>query len=132
MGKWKQEKSMAEPNKTQPSVEDIQRQIALIQLRKLEKEEAVEADRIAQANSVRHATAGALKQRMARDAKAQEMCTHRKENGTTRIVGVRASSGMGVLLACQNCAKEFDAQTCPPDLAPKAEHVGGPIMGYAS
>lgn len=123
---------MAEAPKTQPTVEDIQRQIALIQLRKLEKEEALEADKINQANSVRQATAGALKQRMARDKRDQDMCTHRKDNGTTRIAGVRASSGMGVLLACQRCAKEFTADTCPPDLAPKAEHVGGPILGYAS
>jgi hypothetical protein len=132
MGKWKQEKSMAEPNKNQPSVEDIQRQIALIQLRKLEKEEAVEADLRAQANAVRTATASALKQKMAREKQEQNLCTHRKENGQTRIGGVRASTGHGVLLSCQRCGKEYTEKDCPSDLAPKAEHIGGPILGLSN
>jgi hypothetical protein len=120
---------MAVENK-QLTTDEIERKIRAIQLRKLEKEEALEEDLKQQAIAVRMAASSSLRQKMEMERRIQANCDHRKENGHSRLVACRSSTGRE-LFGCQNCGKEFVTEDCPPHLRPKAEHIGGPIMGYA-
>jgi hypothetical protein len=114
------------------SLEDVQRQIAILQLKKLQEAEAIEADKLNQEIAVRKAASAEIKKKREAELYMQSMCTHRKENGNPRIVGVRDSNpANGILFQCLNCLKEFTSHDLPPDLAPPANTVGGVLIGFA-
>jgi hypothetical protein len=124
-------KSQMAENKT-TLTEELQAKILAIQLRKLEQEEAIEADKLNQEIAVRKAASAEIKKKREAELYMQSMCTHRKENGNPRIVGVRDSNpANGILFQCLNCLKEFTSHDLPPDLAPPANTVGGVLIGFA-
>jgi hypothetical protein len=56
----------------------------------------------------------------------QENCAHKKQNGSTLVVGIRDSRN-NYNWACQRCAKSWINYEVPPELRPDLETVGGPI-----
>jgi hypothetical protein len=118
-------------NPATASLEEIQRQAALLDLaEKLERKKAKE-DSINQLKMVRVASAKAVNEERARKIAAQEFCNHRKEDNKTALVGTRDSHGE-THFTCQRCEKsEFTLEeVSTKGLLPKREQIGGPIVGY--
>lgn len=113
------------------SYEQIQQKIAEMDLKERLKKEAIELDLIEQEKAVKLAGSAALRKKRQEEEYFQSKCTHRKENGRTRVVGIFGSDrSKGALYICQNCQKEFDGTTLSPDLAPPGNQVGGVLQGF--
>jgi len=72
-----------------------------------------------------------IKQEEANRNRLQERCTHRKEDGTSRLAGQRLSGTGQICLVCMGCAKTFympaqeGQEPVPPDLIPHGDAIGG-------
>lgn len=118
-------------NPATASLEEIQRQSALLQLaEQLERKKAKE-DAVNQQQMVRKASSKAVMQKMEADAANQQFCNHRKEDNKTALVGTRDSNGV-THFVCQRCYKgDFTVdEVSTKGLLPPKERIGGLIVGY--
>ena len=110
----------AEFNPETATLEEVQRQIALLQFKQAKKIEDAEIEALHQANAVRKASAAAITMQR----------SHQKDNGRTALVGTRDSRGVEIFL-CQRCSKDFTAQDLEStNLRPDHKTIGGPIVGW--
>lgn len=67
-----------------------------------------------------------IKREEAMQTLKQQMCSHKKPNGTPSIMGQRDSKGTAILI-CLNCQKLYSFETLPPDLAANIDYdnIGG-------
>jgi len=109
-----------------PGNEDIQRRLALLQLKKLEKEVTDEAEHQEQLKNFRLMNALDAKRKEEEKQMTQLMCNHLKPNNASAVVGYRSHQHVEQWI-CQNCFKEWFGADVPPMLRPAREKVGGPL-----
>lgn len=78
---------------------------------------------MAERNAMHLAQVENLKNSKAQTERNQKWCNHRKDNGKSVVGGQQLYNGHMALL-CGHCYKEFDENTCPPDLMPRGEECG--------
>lgn len=120
---------MAANKETTPTYEDIQAQLAFLQLKKLQKEEAQQEDEAHQQRQIQLAGAKAAQQTRDNELAAQRGCSHKKERGMTAVVGTRDSK-QHVHYLCQRCSKTFTQENVG-ELMPDPRTIGGPSVGFA-
>ena len=110
----------------EPSLADVEVRLKLIQLQRLEREEAQIEEERSNLEKARQAGIDSVRQKMAAEKQKQALCSHRKENGRTQLAGQKDHSGI-IHLICQNCQKHWKGSEIPPDLFPNGDgQVGGP------
>lgn len=122
---------MSNPTKLNPpltssdSIEDVERQLKLLQLRRAMRDEQLLAEQEDSIRKSRDAGIETIKMQMRQAEQNQASCGHLKENGRSNLAGQKDHSGILHLL-CQRCQKTFTGNQVPPHLQPMMEHVGGP------
>lgn len=114
------------PGQNEPSLADVETRLKLIQLQRLEREEAAIEEEIENQKKSRQAGIDSVRQKMASEKQKQASCSHLKENGRTQLAGQKDHSGI-IHLICQNCQKHWRGNEIPPGLFPTGDgSVGGP------
>lgn len=107
------------------SMDELEKRLKLIQLQRLEREEALVAEAEKSAIIARKAGIDSIRMKMASDAARQNACNHVKENGRTHLAGQKDHSGV-INLICQQCQKHWRGDY-PQGLFPTGDGaVGGP------
>jgi len=108
------------------NVDALEKRLKLIQLQRLEREEALLAEADKALIQSRQAGIDSVKMKMANEAAKQRGCSHLKENGRTHLAGQKDHSGI-INLICQGCQKHFKGDQIPAGLFPTGDGaVGGP------
>jgi hypothetical protein len=118
------------------NLDDVEKRLRMIQLQRMEREEAEIVDAANAKRISREAGHESIKMQMANEAAKQRLCSHLKENGYTHLAGQRNHAGV-IILVCQSCQKMFRSDApegskefLPPSLVPTREgSVGGPNNG---
>ena len=113
-------------NDTELSMDEVQRRLAILQLRKMEQEVVDEANQVTQRENFRRQVALEAKKKREEDLVKQELCNHRKPNNASAVVGYRSHQHMEQWI-CQNCFKEWQGIEVPSSLRPPNTEVGGPM-----
>jgi len=114
------------PGQPDTSMAEIEERLKLIQLKRLEREEAAIEEEIENQKKARQAGIDSVRQKMASEKQKQASCSHLKENGRTQLAGQKDHSGI-IHLICQNCQKHFLGNQIPPGLFPTGDGaIGGP------
>lgn len=107
-------------------IDNLEKRLKLIQLQRLEREEAAIADMEKAKIIARQAGIDSVKSQMLQAAAKQANCNHLKENSRTHLAGQKDHSGV-INLICQRCQKHFVGNQIPHHLMPTADGaVGGP------
>lgn len=99
--------------------------LAEIQLRKLQKEEAAEAETIAQAKAAKESGLRDVRIGIEKKATDQAACHHQKPNGAPSIAGQRLHSRKNQFI-CLFCQKEWIDGALPAHLRIDSNLIGGP------
>lgn len=107
-------------------IDNLEKRLKLIQLQRLEREEALIAEAETAKIIARQAGIDSVKSQMAQAKAKQANCNHLKENSRTHLAGQKDHSGI-INLICQRCQKQFIGNQIPPHLFPNSEFaIGGP------
>lgn len=99
--------------------------LAEIQLRKLQKEEAAEAEAVSQQKAAKEAGLRAVREGEQKKKLDQDACHHQKPNGAPSIAGQRLHSHKNQFI-CLFCQKEWIDGALPAHLRIDSNLIGGP------
>jgi len=104
--------------------EDVQHELAKLELEKLQEEREAVRTKKAVKRKQQESIAKEAKKKRDEEIRNQAACSHRKQNGTSALVGMYNHQNvlMGV---CQNCGKEWINNDMPQDLLPEYNAIGG-------
>lgn len=104
--------------------QEVQLELAKLELEKLQEErEAVKTKRNIKKKQ-QESIAKEAKKKRDEELANQAACSHRKQNGTSALVGM-FNHGNVLMGVCQNCGKEWINNDMPQDLIPDYNAIGG-------